>query len=216
MTDIKTVYFVRHGESEDNAHPVFQATDSPLSAKGREQAAKIAERASKLNYEALISSPLPRASQTAEAVAKRTGHQPEYSDLFVERKKPTSIEGKPYTDEAANKIWREYDKSLYDPTFRVEDSENYADHVARADKALEFLRLRPETSLLVVTHGYFLRTMLMRVLLGDGLTPEHAKNIHRVVGMQNTGLTVLRYHDAFEDAPAWRLWIYNDHAHLAD
>ena len=35
MTIEKTIYFIRHGQSEDNAAPVFQAPDSPLSELGR-------------------------------------------------------------------------------------------------------------------------------------------------------------------------------------
>ena len=34
-TSAKVVYFVRHGQSEDNVAPVFQSPDSPLSAVGR-------------------------------------------------------------------------------------------------------------------------------------------------------------------------------------
>jgi hypothetical protein len=37
-----------------------------------------------------------------------------------------------------------------------------------------------------------------------------------VAAIENTGLTVLRYQGGFEEGPCWRLWIYNDHAHLAD
>ena len=33
-TSAKVVYFVRHGQSEDNVAPVFQAPESPLSAVG--------------------------------------------------------------------------------------------------------------------------------------------------------------------------------------
>ena len=35
-TSAKVVYFVRHGQSEDNIAPVFQSPDSPLSAVGRQ------------------------------------------------------------------------------------------------------------------------------------------------------------------------------------
>jgi len=212
----KTVYFVRHGQSEDNVAPVFQSPNSPLNEKGRKQAESIADRVSKLSFDALIASPFERAKQTAEAIAKATGKQPEYSELFVERVKPTYINGKPYTDEKANTLWREWEKSLYTPGLHTEDGENFDDLIARADKALAFLQNRPEQSLVVVTHGYFLRTIVARVLLGNLLSGEAFRNIQRTAAMENTGLTVLQYRDSFEEKPAWRLWIYNDHAHLAD
>lgn len=212
----KTIYFVRHGQSNDNVAPVFQSPNSPLSEEGEKQAERIAERVSKLNFEALIASPFERAKQTAEAITKMTGKATEYSELFVERVKPTYINGKPYTDEKANTLWREWEKSLYTPGMRVEDGENFDDLVARADNALAFLNKKSERSLIVVTHGYFLRTIVARVLLGDLLTGEIHRNVQRTAAMENTGLTVLQYRDGFEEEPAWRLWIYNDHAHLAD
>lgn len=212
----KTIYFVRHGQSNGNVAPVFQSPDSPLSEKGEQQAKRIAQRISKLNFEALIASPLERAKQTAEAITKATGKEAEYSELFIERVKPAYINGKPHTDEKANALWREWEKNLCTPGKWTEDGENFDDLVARADKALAFLNNKKEQSLVVVTHGYFLRTIVARVLLGDLLSGEAFKNLQRTAGMENTGITVLKYRDGFEEKPAWRLWIYNDHAHLAD
>lgn len=212
----KIVYFVRHGQSADNVAPVFQSPNSPLNEKGTKQAESIAQRVSKLSFDALIASPFERAKQTAEAIAKATGKKAEYSDLFVERVKPSYINGKPYTDEKANTLWREWEKSLHTSGIRAEDGENFDDLIARADKALVFLQNRPEQSLVVVTHGYFLRTIVARVLLGELLSGEAFRNIQRTAAMENTGLTVLQYRESFEEKPAWRLWIYNDHAHLAD
>ena len=217
MADIppeKIVYFVRHGQSADNVAPRFQSPDSPLNEVGQKQAESVAERVGKLSFEALIASPFRRAKETAEAIAKTTGKEPEYSELFTERVKPTNINGKAYEDEQANTLWREWEKSLYTPDMRIEDGENFGDLVARADKALAYLSARPEKSLVVVTHGYFLRTIVARVLLGELLTPETFQRFHRAAAMENTGLTVLRYKAAFEEEAMWRLWIFNDHAHL--
>lgn len=210
----KIVYFVRHGQSVDNVSPVFQSPDSPLSEKGRMQAENIAERVSRLSFETLISSPLQRTRETAEAIARVTGKEPEYSDLFIERVNPTSIGGKSYKDEEANRTWREQERSFYSSGMRVEDGENYEDLITRADKALAFLNNRTEQSLVVVTHGYFLRTVVARVLLGNLLSGEALKNFQKSATMENTGITVLRYHDSFEQDPSWHLWIYNDHSHL--
>lgn len=210
----KIVYFVRHGQSADNAAPVFQSPDSPLSEKGLKQAGLIADRVANLSFDGLISSPFERAKKTAEVIAKETGKIPEFSELFVERIKPTSINGKPYTDEQANLIWREWEKSLYTSELRIENGENYTDLINRADKALNFLDSRPEKSLVVVTHGYFLRTIIARVLLKDSLTCDAFKSFQEHASHENTGITVLHYQTGFEQKEDWRLWIYNDHAHL--
>lgn len=210
----KTVYLVRHGQSEGNVSPVFQATNSPLSEHGLRQAKEIAKRTSNLSFETLIASPLQRAKQTAEAISEETGKEIEFQELFVERVKPTAINGKPFTDKKADEIWRAWEKSLVTPGMRSEDGENYNDLVARADKALSFLGDRNEDSLVVVSHGYFLRTVVARVILGETLTGDTFKAFQKSVSMENTGLTVLQYYANFEEEAKWHLKIYNDHAHL--
>jgi broad specificity phosphatase PhoE len=212
----KVVYFVRHGQSEDNVAPVFQSPHSPLSAVGRQQAERIAERVSHLSFDALLASPYQRAKETADAIAKVTGKVPECVELFTERVKPTSINGKPYTDAKAQRTWRAWEHSLYTPGMRVEDGENYDDLITRAEKALALLTDRAEPSIVVVTHGYFLRTIVARVILGEALSGDIFKHFHTVASMENTGLTVLRYQVGVDEGPCWRLWIYNDHAHLAE
>lgn len=212
----KTVYFVRHGQSNDNIAPVFQGPDSPLSEEGVRQAKFIATRVSKIPFDKLISSPLRRTKQTAEEISEAVNMPIEFSDLFVERIKPSSINGKPYTDTGASQTWRAWEESLVSAGKKVEDGENYQAIVHRADRALEHLYHQPEKTLVVVTHGYFLRTLVARVLLGDILTPESYKNFQKVASMENTGITILTYKGAFEQEPCWRLWIYNDHAHLAE
>ena len=210
----KVVYFVRHGQSAHNVAPVFQSPDSPLNEKGKQQADLVAQRVSQLSFDALIASPFERAKQTAEAIAKATGKKTEYSELFVERIRPTYINGKPYTDKKADMLWRAWEKNLYTPGARTEDGENFDDLVARADRALSFLQRRTEQTLIVVTHGYFLRTIVARVLLGNLLSGEAFRNVQKGTRTENAGLTVLKYRSGFEEEAAWRLWIYNDHAHL--
>jgi len=213
----KTVYLIRHGQSEDNVREVFQSPESPLTKKGEKQAKNIAKRISKISFDILISSPFKRAKQTAEIIAKKTNKKLELSELFTERIKPTYINGKPHTDKKAVAIWKKWEKSLYTPGFRVQDGENFDDIIKRADKALAFLQKRPEKSLVVVTHGYFLRTIIIRVLLKTHLSNEIFKNIHKKISIENTGITILQYYIPKEkQKPMWRLWVCNDHAHLAE
>lgn len=214
----KIVYFVRHGESEANISKtskegVVFKLNSSLTTKGKKQAVSIAERIGKLSFESLIVSPLARAKETAETIAKSTGKKPEYSDIFVERIKPARLDGKSRDDNETNVLWKDWQKSLVTPGLRVEDGENFDDLIARADKALDFLKNRPEKNIVVVTHGYFLRTIIIRVVLGNTLTPENFFNFHARAHTENTGLTVIKYGQTWEEI-AWQLSIYNDHAHL--
>ncbi len=210
----KIVYFVRHGQSLANAAAIFQPPDSPLSETGRRQAACLAQRVSKLSVETLLSSPLERAKETASAIADATGLEPEYSDLFVERMKPPRINGKPFTDQEAQAVWTEWNKSLYVPGMRVGGGENFDDLIARADAALAFLQARAEASMVVVTHGYFLRTVVARAVLGDLMSGPMFKRFQRIAGLENTGLAAMRHGELAGGERGWRVLYYNDHAHL--
>jgi broad specificity phosphatase PhoE len=67
-----TFYFVRHGESEGNAAHVFTGqTDSPLTARGRQQAESVADELAKVKFDRIVSSDLARARDTATVIAKR-------------------------------------------------------------------------------------------------------------------------------------------------
>ncbi|MDE2037935.1 MAG: histidine phosphatase family protein [Patescibacteria group bacterium] len=211
----KVVYFVRHGQSVANVTPVFQSEDSPLSATGKKQAQLIAGRISQIDFDALISSPSMRTKETAEFISHKTGKPIVFSDLFVERIKPSSVSGKPHDDKEASKRFHDWETSLHVPNMRVEDGENFDDITARAAQALSFLYNRPEKRIVVVTHGFFLRALLAKVLNGDSLTSKNFRSflLHSI--MDNTGLSAIKYIES-EKGSAWNLWIHNDHAHLAE
>jgi broad specificity phosphatase PhoE len=72
-----SVWLARHGETAYNAERRFQGQGPvPLSARGREQAAELAEAAAGHGYASLWSSPLARARETADIVARRIGLTP--------------------------------------------------------------------------------------------------------------------------------------------
>lgn len=212
----KTIYFVRHGQSLGNASAIFQPPESPLSETGRKQAVCAARRISKLAVHALLSSPFLRAKETAGAIAEATGLRLEYSALFVERMKPPCINGKPFADEEAYSVWEEWNKSLYTPGMRVAGGENFDDLIARADAAFAYLQARVEGSIAVVTHGYFLRTMVARAVLGDMLCGQAFKRCQRIASMENAALTAMQFQEADGREPGWRVLTYNDHAHLSE
>jgi broad specificity phosphatase PhoE len=71
---VTTLLLVRHGETDWNAEGRLQGhTDMPLNDLGRRQARALADELAGDGIEAVYSSDLARASETAEIVAERLG-----------------------------------------------------------------------------------------------------------------------------------------------
>jgi broad specificity phosphatase PhoE len=78
-------YFLRHGETARNAEGRFCGrTDVPLSDVGRYQAQLLARRLKPILVEALYSSPLVRALETARLIGRAIGREAVVDDRLVE------------------------------------------------------------------------------------------------------------------------------------
>src|SRR3954453_8294398 len=76
---------VRHGATAFNQERRWQGQhDSPLSAAGRAEARALAARVAAVHPEAIYSSDLPRARETAAAIAQLTGLEPAFDPRWRE------------------------------------------------------------------------------------------------------------------------------------
>ncbi|OGG63967.1 hypothetical protein A3C18_03920 [Candidatus Kaiserbacteria bacterium RIFCSPHIGHO2_02_FULL_54_11b] len=218
---MKTIYLVRHGESENNASGTYNTPDAPLSERGRAQAEEIAARCSKLPIDAIVSSTIVRANDTAEVISARIGKPIEFSDLFLERRMASSLQGRLRKDPDVLQAMSEINANLEVPGYRYEDGENFEDLKERVLASLKYLEERSEENILVVTHGFFMHIIAAAVIFGEELSGAECRKIFRGLQvMRNTGITVL----AFEDddvrnsidglGSRWQLRVWNDHAHL--
>ena len=83
--DVALFYFLRHGETEWNAEGRWcGCTDVPLSNEGRRQAQLLALRMKPILVEALYSSPLGRALETARLVGQAVGREPWVDQRLIE------------------------------------------------------------------------------------------------------------------------------------
>ena len=83
-----TLLIIRHGETPLNVARVLQPAATPLSVNGRAQAAALAQRlrgGAPLAPAGIVSSDLPRALQTAQAIAEACGLALSTSPLLHER-----------------------------------------------------------------------------------------------------------------------------------
>src|SRR5438270_13909568 len=78
-TETAELFIIRHGDAipgEDEIIPSGVYDDLPLSRIGREQAQALAERLSRMRFDAIYSSPLRRCLETAAPLAERLSMKP--------------------------------------------------------------------------------------------------------------------------------------------
>lgn len=211
---LKRFYFVRHGQTEDNANNVYQNAEDMLTEKGREQAGAVAERFVSIPADVIIASDYIRAGETAKAIAEKTGLFLQSSELFRELRRPTELIGKEKREPEAKRIMDEIIEHEPIRGWHYSDEENLFDALNRARKAIDFLCEFPEENIVVVTHEIFIKIMLSAMAITDD---EQAMQFYRTMRYfmigDNTGITIAEY-GTFAYDRKFRLRIWNDHTHL--
>ncbi len=168
---MKTIYFVRHGETQSNVDKTLAGakTDTPLTELGISQAHQAAQKMRGLGIELIVSSPLSRAFVTAEIIAADIGYSKELvsSKLFIERDFGSAT-GMAYAAAGAA-----IDSG------RVLGLESLEDFTERARSAIEWLNQQAEATFLVVSHGGFgqmFATVAENLNPSDFLSYRHLDN----------------------------------------
>jgi broad specificity phosphatase PhoE len=159
------LYCVRHGESVYNAQRRIQGqTDVELSPLGLAQSQAVVQALAGLPIEAVYSSPLRRARQTADLLAAALG-----LDVLVDPRL-TEIHAGIFQGLDWDQIEARYPEEgrrwrAHEPDFAIPGGESRRQLEARALEAFEAIRSRGHRQAAIVAHGGLL-TAALRGLLG--------------------------------------------------
>jgi broad specificity phosphatase PhoE len=199
-----TVYFItllRHGESEGNSASILQGqSDYPLTQTGLDQAHRLASywKSIQTHFDLIISSPLRRAVQTAEIVAKYLKIPVEYNPAWKER-----YFGELQDSNIDELMQRNPPVDFFQPYEPIGgNGESQLDLYLRAGLALQYILRKPAGSYLVVSHGGILNKALYVIL---GITPQGHYN-SPIFHFGNTGYAQLRYNS---DTRQWAVICLN-------
>lgn len=155
---------VRHGQSEMNSMNILQGQegDTPLTGLGREQARKIAGQLKRRRFDAIVTSDLKRAMETAEIISREL-HLPiaEYSPLLRERKFGDWVGGD------LDEVMAKHPLIVPSGEFGIHHEsppagESLSQFVRRAREAQEhLLNTYPGKKLLIVTHGGMIQALAL-------------------------------------------------------
>ncbi len=145
-------YFLRHGESEANrAELIAGSTDTPLTPKGRLEAGRAADRLIASGIQAIYTSPLSRARDTAAIVASAL-EMPFSLVPGLEERDWGEMEGLPLT-------------AITDRSITPKGGEGFQQFEDRVMGTLG--RINGQTPALVVAHSGVLRVLRNRLGSGD-------------------------------------------------
>lgn len=207
----KRIYFVRHGESEDDASDLHQRPTTLLSELGQHQVALLAGRFSHTSFDVIISSPLDCAIATAEEIAYLSHKNIEVSELFSEVKKPTVLEGVSREDAAYDPIRKVIQEKWSYPAWHYQDEENFVEVKRRAIAALNSLLGREESTMVVITHGHFLTMLFLTMALGKQVTAEEYSIFDTFSHTDNASISLCEL-----TSSGWKMRIWNDITHITE
>jgi broad specificity phosphatase PhoE len=153
------IWLARHGETDANAEGRVQGSlDPPLNDRGREQARELAEQVKPLGINALYTSQLERARETAEIVGEALGLEPRVDPRFAESFRG-EWEGR-LIAEIVDEDPDGWEGSLaIEPGFRFPGGESLEEHGARVEAGLADVARGPLPAL-VICHGGSIRRVI--------------------------------------------------------
>lgn len=208
------VYLIRHGLTDFLKKGKIQMPDSPLNTHGKKQAMIVAKKSRFRNIDRVISSPWPRAKETAEIIAKELSKPYEVFRGIHEATAP-SIYGEKHDGKVLKEFRKEYIKNINNLDWKFsEDGETLREVIKRVVSFQKHLvEKHSGESILVVSHGTLIRTFISIAMLGEKYNDKVFFRVFRSLKTDNTGISLLGYR---EKEKRWIVYYINDHAHLGE
>jgi len=180
------IYFIRHGQAENNVKKLVSEKSGKLTLEGIRQARAIGRRFRNIPLGAILTSPFERAQETARIITKYTScKKMTVNKLLVEKKLPKEIERMPKQDENAQKVLLLLErKNEADPFWHYSDEENFQDVQRRAKLFIKSISILKKKNIVVVAHEYIIKAILFS-LIGKESDYRVFKKFYRTTKIEN-------------------------------
>lgn len=207
---IHRVILIRHGETVDNARGIAQGwSDSALSERGQQQVGLVAQRLQSIGLTHLVSSPLPRALTTAQAIAEQVDLDLVVLDDFREMNcgdwEGLSFELVRKNDPEFHRVWSS------DPSVACPNGESFEHVLVRVRRGL--IRVQQildggasKATVGIVSHGTAIRIAATEML---GLPLSFARQF----AQDNTAVNIFEWRG---DRYVLKAWNDSSHCNGAD
>jgi broad specificity phosphatase PhoE len=205
------VFLLRHGESFSNADPerlaLPEAQGDRLTPTGIEQARAAGRYLADAGLKRMITSTARRAAETAAEVSAETGLRAEVHEGIHELRESSGYEALPPEEQRLRRwsVWM--GEHGHDPDYAPPGGESFNEVIARVRAFQRDLAAMPESPVLAVTHGIFLRFFLIHSLLGERFSAADVPRLWQLSTV-NAGISVFAHgepwqKDRGEDPEGW-------------
>lgn len=188
----KHIFLVRHGQTDHNKNKIFQGwTDVSLNQKGKEQAKKLRDYFRHKKIDAVFTSDLKRATQTAKEISE---------ELQLKPKKRTNLREQ-HLGKIEGESWENLNQkpnNMWEKILRAWNDEKYSDWKGHGGESVDEMYKRvkdlfqelhekyPEKTVVLVTHGGVMQRIFELFKL---------KTYKEYISFKNTSITVLEKDD---------------------
>ncbi len=194
--DTIKIYFIRHANSLAQERGIFDRADLGISNLGKRQAETLGaflKTLPEFKDIDLYSSTQQRAMETAEILATYLDSQPKRLDLIREIEYPEKIRGKKRKNKNADAIYKEYKKKWLSGE-ALENLESFEDFKKRIENFYHLVLSLGKDSVFV-SHEFFIKAFMSRVLFGKDFTAEELLSLYGNLSIDNcsvNGFEVLK------------------------
>jgi probable phosphoglycerate mutase len=166
MTSPTKICVTRHGETDWNVAQILQGwIDVPLNELGRRQAYELADALADSGFSRIVSSPLRRASETAEIIADAWRLPPPTLHEGLKERYFGLIQGKPKSELSISHPGLHQEITRRNPACHFDEGEpldHFADRVL--ESLLDIAQQNPTARILVITHGWVMDVITRHIM----------------------------------------------------
>lgn len=198
---VERVVFIRPGETQWNSIGRWQGiVNIPINAHGINQAKRLAQFVRNIGLDAIYSSDLRRARDTAIIISEYANAPVKYDERLRER--DMGVWQGLTTHEIRDWYRQKYQELLDDPhTYQVPNGESRAQVAERVGACFQELVVTDATTIGVISHTTAIRTILAAFVPDSEPYDMHFRNMSVTTIMRDTG-------------DAWRITQLDDVTHL--
>jgi uncharacterized phosphatase len=176
MEELMKICLIRHGETDWNKSGRYQGrTDIPLNETGKEQIEKAAAYLEQFDWDEIIASPLSRAKQSAQIIAKKIK-----KNIIHEEEGFLEID----VGEISGMTTEERKIAFPDGKFNgLEPYEHLQKRVS--DSLLKYTKIFADKNIIIVSHGAAIKSLLAYLSNNQIGTGK--------ITLKNAGITLLEY-----------------------